>query len=51
MTNLKKAQVSTYSLADLNMGHCVELTFFEGKSARFLMLALVKLKLFKHIAF
>ena len=32
MQNFKKnAQVSIYSLADLNIGHCVELTFFEGK--------------------
>ena len=27
----KNAQVSIYSLADLNIGHCVSLTFFEGK--------------------
>ena len=28
MQNLKKnAQVCLYSLADLNIGHCVELTF------------------------
>ena len=27
----KNAQVCIYSLADLNIGHCVELTFFEGK--------------------
>ena len=31
MQNFKKnAQVSIYSLADLNIGHCFELTFFEG---------------------
>ena len=34
--NLKKnAQVSIYPLADLNIGHCVELTFFEGKLGGF----------------
>ena len=27
----KNAQVSIYTLADLNIGHCVELTFFEGR--------------------
>ena len=27
-----------YSLADLNIGHCVELTFREGKLVIFLML-------------
>ena len=32
------AQVCMYSLADLNIGHCVELTFLEGKLGRFLML-------------
>ena len=25
------AQVSIYSLADLNIDHCIELTFLEGK--------------------
>ena len=30
MQNLKNAQVSIYSLAHLNIGHCVELTFSEG---------------------
>ena len=43
MQNLKKnAQVSIYSLEDLNIGHCIELTFLEGKLGRFLMLALVR---------
>ena len=28
---LKNTQVSIYSLADLNIGHCVELAFLEGK--------------------
>ena len=36
MQNLKKGQVSKYSLADLNIGHCVELTFFAGKLGGFL---------------
>ena len=31
MQNFKNAQVSIYTLADLNIGHCVELIFFEGK--------------------
>ena len=31
MQNLKNAQDFIYSLADLNIGHCVELTFLEGK--------------------
>ena len=36
MQELKKdAQVSIYSLADINISHCVELTFFEGKLGRF----------------
>ena len=30
-----RAQVNIYSLADLNIGHCVELTFFEGKLGGF----------------
>ena len=37
----KNAQVSIYSLADLNIGHCVvdlELTFFEGKLGGFFVL-------------
>ena len=33
MQNLKQnAQVSIYSLADLNIGHSVELTFFLGQA-------------------
>ena len=28
----KNAQVSTYSIADLNIGHCVELTFFRSRN-------------------
>ena len=35
MQNLNKMQVSIYSLADLKMGHYVELTFVEGKLGRF----------------
>ena len=39
MQNLKKMHrltVCIYSLADLNIGHCVELTFLEGKLGRYL---------------
>ena len=32
----KNAQVSIYSLAAVNIGHCVELTFFEGNWEDFL---------------
>ena len=32
---LKHIQVSIYSIADLNIVHCVELIFFEGKLGRF----------------
>ena len=42
MQNLKKTLVSIDSLADLNIGHCVELTFLEGKLDRFLMLTFLK---------
>ena len=36
MHNYKKnAQISIYSLADLNWGHCVDLTFLEGKLGGF----------------
>ena len=35
-SNKKNAQMSLYSLADLNIGHCVELTFLESKMGRFL---------------
>ena len=38
----KNAQVSIYSLADLNIGHCVELTFFEGKLGGFLEVKIKK---------
>ena len=31
----KNAQVSKYSLADLNIGNCVESTVFENKLGRF----------------
>ena len=38
LQNLKKnAQVSMYSLVDLNIGHCVEFTFLEGKLGWFLI--------------
>ena len=43
---LKNAQVCIYSLSDLNIGHCEELSFLEGKLGRFL-----KMKFFKNIAF
>ena len=33
---LKNAQVSIYFVADLNIGYCVELTFYEGKLGGFL---------------
>ena len=36
--NSKNALVSIYSLADLNMGHCLELNFFEGKLGRFFVI-------------
>ena len=39
---LKNAQVNIYSLADLNTGQCVELTFLEGKLGRFIMLTFLK---------
>ena len=43
MQNLKKiAQVRIYSIADRNRGHCVVLTFPEGKLSRFLMLKFLK---------
>ena len=43
MQNLKKnAQVCIYSLADLNIGHCIELTFLQGKLGRFLMITFLK---------
>ena len=42
----KNAQVCIYSLADLNIDQCVELTFFEGKLGRFLILTFLK-KVFK----
>ena len=38
----KNAQVCTYSLADLYIGHCVELTFLEDKFGRFQMLSFLK---------
>ena len=45
MQNFKRnAQVCIYSLADLNIGHCVELTFLEGKLGWFLILTFLKLK-------
>ena len=44
MQNLykKNAHVSIYSPADLNMGHCVQLTFLKGKLGRFLILTFFK---------
>ena len=54
MQNFKiNAHVCIYSLADLNVGHCVELTFLEGKFGRFLMLTnvILKMKFLKLIAF
>ena len=41
------AQDCFYSLADQNIGHCVELTFLEGKLGRFLMLTFFKWSFFK----
>ena len=38
----KNAQVCIYSLANLYIGHCVELTFLEGKLGRYLMLTFLK---------
>ena len=35
MQNVKNAQVRIYSLADLNIGHCVKFTIFEGKLGGF----------------
>ena len=44
MHNLNKnAQVSIYSLADLNINHCVELTFFEGKLGGILVVRGIKI--------
>ena len=37
-----RAYVNIFSLADLNIGHCVDMTFLEGKVGRFLMLAFLK---------
>ena len=41
---LKNTQVSilVYSLADLNIGQCVELTFFKGKLGGFFVLKVLK---------
>ena len=38
----ESAQVCIYSLADLNIGHCVELTFFEGKLGGFFVVKIKK---------
>ena len=38
----KNPQVCIYSLANPNIGNCVELTFLEGRLGRFLMLAFLK---------
>ena len=48
LQNFKKnAQVCIYSLADLNIGNCVEFTLLEGKLVRFLMhVNFLKMKLF-----
>ena len=42
--SLKNAQVGIYSLADLNTGHCAELTFFEGKLGRLVLKSSYELK-------
>ena len=41
-TGLQIPTTNCFSLADLNIGHCVEMTFLEGKVGRFLMLAFLK---------
>ena len=40
------AQVRMYSLANLSVRHYVELTVFEGKLGRYLMLPFLKLRFF-----
>ena len=47
----KKGQISIYSLPDLKIGHCVELTFFESKLGGFFVVRtknLVRLKTNSH---
>ena len=39
---IKHAQVSIYSLEDLNIGHCVELTFFGGKLGEYFVVKVYK---------
>ena len=54
MQNKKNSQVGTCFLADLNIGHCVELAFLEGKLGRFLILKNINffnMKFLKLIAF
>ena len=41
------AQVCIYSVADLNIPYCLELTFLDRKLVRFLMLTFLKMKFFK----
>ena len=36
LQNKKNARVCIYSLADINIGHCVELTILNGKLGRLL---------------
>ena len=48
MQNFKiNAQVCKYSLSDLNIGHCIELTFLDGKLDRSLMVTFFKLMHFE----
>ena len=51
MQNLKNAQVSLYSLTDLNICHRVELTFFLGQVGKISYINFLKMKFFKQIAF
>ena len=44
----KNAKICFYSLADLNIGQCVELIFLEGKTDSFTMLTFLKLS-FLHL--
>ena len=46
MQNFKiNGQDCIYSLADLNIGHCLELTVFEGKLYEFLVIRVKKCSL------
>ena len=47
----ENAQVCIYSLADINIGHCVEFAFLESKLSRFLMLTFLKCGFFNLLHF